>query len=200
MHAPGLALIEISRGPPPKATAPSWGHVIFDSLFSMGPQIHDARARREVQNTSKTSCKDIFADLAVAGLHEEIEHYCDLGTRVVNQARRRILDKEQLVNAEKIYSIFEPHTDLIKRGKVRTPLEFGHKIFLAESANGLITQYQVLRGNPADEQHVGQSLGRHKKAFGRAPELYSADRGFFSERNLTQCRTSGVAAVCIPQC
>jgi IS5 family transposase len=71
--------------------------------------------------------------------------------------------------AEKIYSIFEPHTDLIKRGKVRTPLEFGHKIFLAESANGLITQYQVLRGNPADEQHVGRSLGRHKKAFGRAP-------------------------------
>jgi hypothetical protein len=34
----------------------------------------------------------------------------------------------------KIYSIFEPHTDLIKRGKVRTPVEFGHKVFLAESA------------------------------------------------------------------
>jgi hypothetical protein len=42
---------------------------------------------------------------------------------------------------EKIYSIFEPHTDLIKRGKVRTPVEFGHKVFLAESARGLITQY-----------------------------------------------------------
>jgi hypothetical protein len=41
-------------------------------------------------------------------------------------------------NAEKIYSIFEPHTDLIKRGKVQTPLEFGHKVFLAESAQGLM--------------------------------------------------------------
>ena len=65
-------------------------------------------ARRVVQNTSKTRRKDIFTDLAGAGLHEETEYYCGLGTRVVNQARRRILDGEQLVNAEKIYSIFEP--------------------------------------------------------------------------------------------
>jgi IS5 family transposase len=43
--------------------------------------------------------------------------------------------------------IFEPHTDLIKRGKVQTPIEFGHKVFLAESARGLITQYEVL-GSP----------------------------------------------------
>ena len=61
---------------------------------------------------------------------------------------------EQVATDEKIYSIFEPHTDLIKRGKVRTPVEFGHKVFLAESAQGLITQYQVLKGNPADEVQV----------------------------------------------
>jgi len=67
-----------------------------------------------------------------------------LGERVINQARRRVLDGEQVPNAEKIYSIFEPHTDLIKRGKVRTPVEFGHKVFLAESAKGLMTQYEVL--------------------------------------------------------
>jgi IS5 family transposase len=102
-------------------------------------------------------------------------------------------------NADKVYSIFEPHTDLIKRGKVRSPIEFGHKVFLAESANGLITQYHVLKGNPADEQHVGSSLGHHKKVFAQAPELYGADRGFFSERNLTLCEQSGVNVVCIPQ-
>ena len=123
----------------------------------------------------------------------------DWADRVIDQARRRVIDGEQVPNAEKIYSIFEPHTDLIKRGKVRTPMEFGHKVFLAESAQGLITQYQVLEGKSADEQHVGASLQRHKKAFGRAPELYSADRGFFSERNLTRARSSGVKVVCIPQ-
>jgi len=104
------------------------------------------------------------------------------GERVINQARRRVLDGEQVPYAEKIYSIFEPHTDLIKRGKVRTPVEFGHKVFLAESAKGLITQYEVLKGNPADEVHVAPSLKRHRRAFRRAPELYGADRGFFSEQ------------------
>ena len=51
---------------------------------------------------------------------------------MIEQTRRRVLDGDQVANAEKIYSIFEPH--IIKRGKVRTPVEFGHKVFLAESA------------------------------------------------------------------
>src|SRR5262247_2311054 len=170
----------------------------YRALIGIAEEVVD-NARRVVQNTSKTSRKDMFADLTVAGLHEEIEHYCGLGTRVVNQARRRILDGEQLVNAEKIYSIFEPHTDLIIRGKVRTPVEFGHKVFLAESAAGLITQYEVLRGNPPDEVHVAFSLQRHRQSFGWAPQLYGSDRGFFSEQNLASCKHAGVKVVCIPQ-
>jgi IS5 family transposase len=84
---------------------------------------------------------------------------------VIDQARRRVLQGEQVPNAEKIFSIFEPHTDLIKRGKVLTPVEFGHKVFLAESAQGLITQYEVLQGNPNDEQYVEPSFSRRDSAF-----------------------------------
>jgi hypothetical protein len=65
---------------------------------------------------------------------------CGLGERVIDQARRRVLNGEQVPTPEKIYSIFEPHTDLIKRGEVRTPVEFDHKVFLAESAKGLIRE------------------------------------------------------------
>jgi IS5 family transposase len=143
--------------------------------------------------------KSPHCDLAIAALRDEIGRYCGLADRVIDQARRRVLEGEQVPNAEKIYSIFEPHTDLIKRGKVQTPVEFGHKVLLAESARGLVTQYQVLNGNPPDEQHVGRSLERHKKTFGRAPDLYAADRGFYSERNLTLCQHRGVNVVCIPQ-
>jgi len=82
---------------------------------------------------------------------------------------------------------------------MRTPIEFGHKVFLAESAHGLITQYEVLNGNPSDENHVAPSLARHRQAFGRAPDLYGSDRGFFSERNLASCQHDGVKVVCIPQ-
>jgi transposase, IS5 family len=69
----------------------------------------------------------------IKALREEIAHYCTLGARVIDQARRRVLDGEQVPTSDKIYSIFEPHTDLMKRGKVRAPVEFGHKVFLAET-------------------------------------------------------------------
>jgi len=76
--------------------------------------------------------------MAIGELRKEINHYCELGERVIDQARRRVPDGEQVPNDEKVYSIFEPHTDLIKRGKAQTQSEFGHKVFLAESAQGLM--------------------------------------------------------------
>ncbi len=152
-----------------------------------------------VEQTRKARGKDLLAEMAIPELRKEIDHYCELGDRVIDQARRRVLQAEQVPNAEKIYSIFEPHTDLIKRGKVQTPLEFGHKVFLAESAQGLITQYEVLEGNPGDDQQVEPSLERHKETFGHAPELYGSDRGFFSETNVKSCKQKGVKVVCIPQ-
>jgi transposase, IS5 family len=158
-----------------------------------------ATARKALDDTVGMRGKDLTTAMKIEGLREEIAHYCALGTRVIGQARRRVLDGEQVPTSEKIYSIFEPHTDLIKRGKVRTPVEFGHKVFLAESAKGLITQYDVLKGNPVDEVHVAPSLKRHRRIFRRAPSLYGADRGFFSENNLAVCARSAVATVSIPQ-
>jgi IS5 family transposase len=132
-----------------------------------------ANARAALDATGKSRGKDTQAMVEIDVLRAEIADYCDLGERVISQARRRVLNGEQVPNAEKIFSIFEPHTDLIMRGKVRTPVEFGHKVFLAESAIGLITQYEVVDGNPADEVHVVPSLGRHRQTFHHAPELYA---------------------------
>jgi IS5 family transposase len=98
-----------------------------------------------------------------------------------------------------VYSIFEDHTHLIKRGKQRRPVEFGHKVFLAESAQGLITDYQILDGNPADTTQVQASLDRHQQIFQCAPELYAGDRGFYSADNVDACQQAGVSQVCIPQ-
>src|SRR5579871_425166 len=158
-----------------------------------------AGAEAALQATARMRGKDLMTTMKIDALRDEIAHYCDLGARVIDQARRRVLDGEQVPTSEKVYSIFEPHTDLIKRGKVRTPVEFGHKVFLAESAKGLITQYDVLKGNPVDEVHVAPSLKRHRRVFRRAPSLYGGDRGFFSERNVAVCVHGGVATVSIPQ-
>jgi len=82
---------------------------------------------------------------------------------------------------------------------VQTPVEFGHKVFLAESAQGLITQYEILNGNPCDEVHVSPSLQHHREIFGHAPDLYGTDRGFYSEDNVKACKQDGIKVVSIPQ-
>jgi transposase, IS5 family len=156
-------------------------------------------ARQVVKKTAKIKGLDVAGSLVVDQLCRQITSYCELGDRVIDQTRRRVLQGEQVPAEEKVYSIFEPHTDLIKRGKLRKPLEFGHKVFLAESAQGLITDYQVLEGNPADTSQVRASLERHQELFACAPDLYAADRGFHSSENLEECEKAGVGQVSIPQ-
>ncbi|MGH9816828.1 MAG: ISNCY family transposase [Candidatus Acidiferrales bacterium] len=166
-------------------------------IRTTGQVVRDARA--VLQRTSKVRSIDPLSEGAIQELRKEIERHCGLGERVIDQARRRVLENESVPNEQKIFSIFETHTDLIKRGKVQKPVEFGHKVLLAESAKGLITQYRVLNGNPIDETEVKPTLRRHVKIFGDAPELFSADRGFFSYEIVKECHAAGVGLVCIPQ-
>ena len=137
--------------------------------------------------------------LRVGALCDQIDHYAGLGERVVAQTRRRVLEGEQVAATEKLYSIFEPHTDLIMRGKANKPVEFGHKLFLAETKRGLIIDYQVLDGNPVDEGHVQPWLKRHLERFATAPDLVAGDRGFYSPVNVDALRTAGVGLECLPQ-
>src|SRR2546428_455438 len=142
---------------------------------------------------------DLIASLSIDSLRSEIAGYCKLADRVIDQSRRRVLQGEKVPTEEKIYSIFESHTHLIKRGKAQKPVEFCHKVFLAESAQGLVTDYQVLDGNPSDTDHVQSSLDRHKQTFGIPPDLYATDRGFFSAENVQYTEKAGVTQVSIPQ-
>jgi IS5 family transposase len=156
-------------------------------------------ARQVVKKAAKTKGVDVLGQAVIDQLRQQVTADCDLGEKVIDQTRRRVLDGEQVPADEKVYSIFEDHTDLIKRGKQRTPVEFGHKVFLAESAQGLITDYQILDGNPADTTQVQASLDRHQQVFQCAPDLYAGDRGFHSVDNVEDCRQAGVSQVCIPR-
>ena len=156
-------------------------------------------ARQVVQKAARVKGIDVVAGAMVAQLCQQITEYCQLGDRVIDQTRRRVIHGEQVPPEQKVYSIFEDHTAIIKRGKVRKPVEFGHKVFLVESAQGLITDYQVLEGNPADTSQVPASLQRHQQIFHGAPDLYAADRGFYSAENLDACQKAGVSQVSIPQ-
>ncbi|HVH86591.1 MAG TPA: ISNCY family transposase [Terriglobales bacterium] len=157
-------------------------------------------ARQLLEHTQNAYGLNFKEDMAITALRQEIEDYCQLADQVIQQTRRRVLEGETVPAKEKIYSIFEPHTDMIRRGKVDKPVEFGHKVFLAESQQGLITDYEILEGNPNDQEHVAPSLDRHQELFGHAPEWYGADRGFASPQNERACEQAGVTVIAIPQC
>lgn len=154
-------------------------------------------AAEVVERARSVKLADPLDILIVATLAEEIVRYCTLLARVMDQTRRRVFAEETVPSDEKVYSLFEPHTDLIKRGKARKPVELGHKVFFAESRIGLITDYQVLDGNPPDERQVEDSLKRHTGLFGHLPDLYAGDRGFDGAQT-RQAETGGVT-MCIPQ-
>lgn len=160
----------------------------------------------QVVNNSRAALKAAGAARVAVGprriieqASQQIEHYVTLADRVLSQARRRVLEGEQVGAQEKLYSIFEPHTDLIKRGKANTPVEFGHKVLLVETGRGLISDYQILDGNPSDETQVEPSLRRHLEQFGKPPRLYTGDRGFYSAPNVALVSAAGVSLESIPQ-
>jgi IS5 family transposase len=170
----------------------------YRALIKVTAQVVDnARAALKVAKVARLA--EAPARSEIERVSQELEHYAALAERVLSQARRWVLEGEQVGAQEKLYSIFEPHSELIKRGKANTPVEFGHKGLLAEIRRGLITDYQILEGNPADELQVEPSLQRHLQQFGRVPRVYAADRGFYSRLNLALVSAAGVALESIPQ-
>jgi len=126
-----------------------------------------------------------------------LEHYLSLAQKTINQCERRVLRGEKVSASEKIVSIFEEHTDIIKRGKSQSPTEFGHKILIGTGKSGLITQYEIFRGNPSDESMLSEILVRHIQQYGQAPDKLCGDRRFFSTANEDLAYETGVKKVCI---
>jgi IS5 family transposase len=118
---------------------------------------------------------------------------------VIDQTMRRILQGEQVPASEKIVSLFEEHTDIIRRGKESRPVEYGHKVWFNEVEGGLVSHYRILDGNPHDEQQWKPSLKAHLKTFHHAPDQASGDRGLFSEPNEQLAHELGVKRVILPQ-
>ena len=133
------------------------------------------------------------------GLAEELERFEGLVERVVEQTERRVLEGESVKAAEKLVSIFEEHTSIIRRGKAGRETEYGHKVWLEETEGGIISGYRVLEGNPADQDQLLPALQRHEESFGKPPRLVAADRGVYSPDNERECQQRGIERVCLPK-
>jgi IS5 family transposase len=132
-------------------------------------------------------------------LIEALETFLPRAQQVINQTVRRVFDGEQVPASEKIVSIFEPHTDIIRRGKSNKETEFGHKVWLGEVEGGFISQYRVLEGNPADDAQWEPTLEQHVEQFGHPPWQASGDRGVFSSDNETAAERLEVQRIILPK-
>ena len=109
----------------------------------------------------------------------ELSHYLPLVTRIVEQADKRIMQGETLPPDEKLYSLFEAHTELIVRGKAGKPVEFGHKILIAQTGEKFIHHYQVMEKCIEDKELLMPAVEAHKEMFGSYPNVLSTDKGFY---------------------
>jgi IS5 family transposase len=145
--------------------------------------------------------KDDGIDWLGAGLPgrcEELLHYVQLTAKVCGTARRRVLLGETVPNDEKIFSIFEPHTELIKRGKQPDPIQYGHKVLVIEDAVGFICHYEVVANGVLDQDVLVPAMTELQKRVDGKIERASFDRGFHTPENQRQLAAL-VAHPCIPK-
>lgn len=114
----------------------------------------------------------------VAAIGQSLADRLPVMRQVARVARRRAFDGEKVPNADKVFSIFETHTELIQRGRRGKPIEFGHKVLLTQSREKFITDYVVLEKNCPDDELLPVVLERHEERYGRLPESVAADKGF----------------------
>jgi transposase, IS5 family len=135
-------------------------------------------------------------DLAGGAGAKELLHYVDLTAKVCDTARRRVFEGEVVPNEEKLFSIFEPHTELIKRGKQPVPIQFGHNVLVIEDAVGFVVDYRVVANGVLDQDLVVPVMKKLQERFDGRIKSASFDRAFHTPEN-QQALAEIVATPCI---
>ena len=131
-------------------------------------------------------------------LRTKLLDFLNMTIHACDQARRRVLAEEPVANDEKLFSVFEPETQLIKRGKVPQPVEFGHRVLVIEDGAGFVCHYAILpRGAEDREVLVGEMKQVQRRLDGRIRSA-SFDRGFHSPENQRELAEL-VAQPCLPK-
>jgi len=118
---------------------------------------------------------------------------------IVSVAERAWIHGETVPAKDRIFSLFEDHAELIKRGRRSKPVEFGHKILLGQTREKFITQYAVMKKKIPDSHLPEQIIEEHKAAFGEMPDELAADKGFCGDKTAMEKLRQKVRVVAIPQ-
>lgn len=147
-----------------------------------------ARARRLLAELSFVMPKPMTVlqlknEVAPAQREKLLFHYVSLTAQVCVTARRRVLEGQRVANGEKIFSIFEPHTELIKRGKQPVEIQYGHNVLLIEDAVGFVVDYRVVDDGVLDQDLVVPVMRQLQERMGGKIKSASFDRAFHTPEN-----------------
>jgi IS5 family transposase len=117
--------------------------------------------------------------------------------QVMRQTKARIFHGDTR-NEGKIVKVFEPTTEVIRKGKAAKPTEFGKLVKLQEAENQIIVDYEVYERRPRDTELLIPAIEVHEAKLGRVPHLVAADAAFYSDKNEAAAKAKGVKRVCIP--
>ena len=131
---------------------------------------------RTVVRTSRSTAD--ASDLSSMAILDNLESMLSKVEHVVRQTRRAWINGEIVPAAERIFSIFEDHTELLKRGKARQPVEFGHLVTLGQTQEKFISFYAVEEHSRHDTAYRDEVLKDHKKKFGKLPKRFTADKNY----------------------
>lgn len=154
------------------------------------------RIANEVANGIKRSRKR-GDQLRLQALQAELEKMTPLVQQVMRQTKARIL-RNDVHASDKIVSLFETATQIIRKGKASKPTEFGRLIKIQEAENQIITDYEVCDQRPADNTLLVKSIEVHQQKLGRVPHTVATDAAFYSQANETAAKKMGVQRVAIP--
>lgn len=146
--------------------------------------------KRKVKSTYRTLIERVnwiaeVAREALVILHragyeaELLAHYIPIVEKIIHQAEQRIFQGVMVGADEKVYSLFEEHTELLKRGKAGKPIEFGHKVLIAQTGEKFIHHYEVFPKREEDKELLEPTLKAHKQLFGTGPDVLATDKGFY---------------------
>jgi IS5 family transposase len=160
--------------------------------------------RRVVRQAERTATDLASGKLAVTGkalrvivAEGQLRHFLPLVKRVVAQTKARVFGGNTHLDG-KVLSLFEEHTQVIRKGKAHKPTEFGRLVRIDEVENGIVSNYAVAGGNPNDGDQWEPALSQHQAQFGRPPRMATADRGYWSARNERVAGEQGVARIVLP--
>ncbi|MBV9442075.1 MAG: ISNCY family transposase [Acidobacteriaceae bacterium] len=133
----------------------------------------------------------------VRGISQQLQAITEQVRNVIRQTRARLF-RGVTQFPEKIVSLFEPHTEIIRKGKAGKPNEFGKLLQVQEAENQIITHYEVFDQRPSDQRLLVGAVKAQQQKLGRVPKLVAADAGFYSRENEQAVQQMGVAYVSIP--